>query len=76
MSSLNAQKHTAILSDDWKQFTQPVDGFDLIGTIQRGKHIAALAVRDGRYYGVDRGLCEPLNQNQVLKAMRKAGYAV
>ena len=76
MANLNAQKHTAILTDDWHSLTRLVDGFDIIGTIQRGKHIAALAVREGVYYSVERGLCEPLNQNQVLKAMRKAGYAV
>jgi hypothetical protein len=76
MANLNAQKHTVILTDEWHGLTRPVTGYEMIGTIQRGKHIAALAERDGRYFSVENGLCEPLNQNQVLKAMRKAGYAV
>lgn len=76
MANLNAQKHTVEFTDDWIRFTNPVPDYKIVGTIQRGKHIAAFAERDGRYFSVENGLCEPLNQNQVLKAMRKAGYAV
>ena len=76
MSNLNALRHTIVFSDtEWQKYTKPVDGFIMVGTIQRGpNHIGALAMRDGKHYCVTNGLCEPLNERRVGVAMEYATH--
>lgn len=75
--NINRQKHKIVLGDAWTDHTKPVDGFDMLGTIQRGKFTGALARKDDdRFFCVVNGMCEPLNQELVIKALRKMEFAV
>ena len=76
MANLNRTRHLVVLSDTaWEAFTNPVDGYIMIGTVQRGEHIGALAVKDGRHFCVVKGLCEPLNERKIEQGMSHAAYA-
>ena len=74
--NINRQKHKIVLGDAWTQHTAPCPPYAMLGTIQRGKLIGALAVKDDRFYCVIEGRCEPLNQELVVKALRKLEFAV
>lgn len=77
MSNLNRARHTIVFSDtDWEKYSQPVDGFIMLGTVQRGPdHIGALAIKDGRHYCIVNGLCEPLNERKIAISKEYATYA-
>ena len=73
MSKLNRKRHIVVLSDTaWEAYTAPVDGYLMFGTIERGEHIGALAVKDGRHFCVNDGRCEPLNERQIALGMQHA----
>lgn len=75
--NINRQKHKIVLGDAWAGYSKPVEGYTNIGTIQRGKLIGNLARHeDGRFFCVIDGNCEPLNQELVIKALRKLDFAV
>jgi hypothetical protein len=55
----------------WSFFTYPREDLQLLGTIQRGMQIGALArMPDGSYAQVNGDIVEPLNTSRVLFAMR------
>lgn len=76
MANLNALRHTIVYSDTaWEKYTTLVDGFILLGTIQRGSnHVGAFAVKDGKHYCITNGLCEPLNERRVSGAIPYATH--
>ncbi len=76
MGNLNRTRHVVVLSDtDCGKYTKPVDGYIMIGTVQRQEHIGALAIKDGRHYCVIDGLCEPLNERKIALGLDHATYA-
>lgn len=55
----------------WSFFTYPRDDMRLLGTVQRGMQIGALAsLPDGGYAQVNGDIVEPLNTSRVLYALR------
>lgn len=61
-----------VVGPRWAAFAQARDGMRMIGTIQRGMQIGALALlSDGTYAQVNGDVIEPLNASRVLHAMRK-----
>lgn len=75
--NINRNKHKVVLGAQWLGYSKPVAGYEDIGTIQRGKLIGNLARHeDGRFFCVINGNCEPLNQELVIKALRKLDFAV
>lgn len=61
MSDINRKRHVVVFSDSaWEKYSRSVDGYQMVGTVQRGPHESALAIREGRYYAVNEGRCEPL----------------
>ena len=73
MSNLNRKRHEVVLSDStWEKYTKPVDGYLMFGTVQRGDHIGALAVKDGRHFCIIDGHCEPLVERKIALGMHHA----
>ena len=61
MRIASTYKHVVVFTDSgWEKYSGPVDGYQMVGTVTRGPHESALAMRDGRYYAVNEGRCEPL----------------
>ena len=55
----------------WSAFAQVRDDMRMLGTVQRGMQIGALALlADGTYAQVNGDVIEPLNVSRVLYAMR------
>ncbi|RZL64886.1 MAG: hypothetical protein EOP81_06840 [Variovorax sp.] len=55
----------------WSLFTYARDDMRLLGTVQRGMQIGALAsLPDGGYAQVNGDIVEPLNASRVLYALR------
>jgi hypothetical protein len=76
MRTASSYKHVVVFSDaDWEKFTAPVDGFVMVGTVTRGPHESALALRDGVYYAVNEGRCEPLVGRKIELGVEHATYA-
>ncbi|MBS0339088.1 MAG: hypothetical protein JSS56_01080 [Proteobacteria bacterium] len=60
------------LGPRWAAFAQEREGARMLGTVQRGMQIGALALlADGTYAQVNGDVIEPLNTSRVLHAMRK-----
>ena len=60
------------LGPRWSAFAQERDGARMLGTVQRGMQIGALALlADGTYAQVNGDVIELLNTSRVLHAMRK-----
>ena len=73
MSDLNRKRHVVVLSDSaWEKYSAPVDGYQMVGTVTRGPHESALAMRDGRYYAVNEGRCEPLVGRKIELGVQHA----
>ena len=73
MNNLNRKRHVVVLSDSaWEKHSAPVDGYFMIGTVQRGDYAGALAVKDGRHFCVINGLCEPLNERKIEQGLTHA----
>lgn len=76
MRTASTYEHTVVFSDTaWEKFTHPVDGFIPVGTVTRGPHESALAMRDGRYYAVNEGRCEPLVGRKIKLGVEHATVA-
>ena len=76
MNHLNRTRHIVVLSDTaWEKYTAPVDGYIMIGTVQRQDHIGALAIKDGRHFCVIEGRCEPLVERKIALGLDHATYA-
>ncbi len=57
----------------WQRFTSEQPGLQMLGIVQRGAQIGALARReDGRYVQVNGDHLTPLGAHQVERALRKA----
>jgi hypothetical protein len=75
MNNLNRKRHVVIFSDAaWEKYTAPVDGFVMVGTVQRGDHVGALAIKDSRYFCVINGLCEPLVERKIALGVQHATH--
>ena len=75
--NINRNKHKIILGIGWENHTEKVIGYEMLGTIQRGKLTGALARSDDdRFFCVINAMCEPLNQNLTIAALRKQDFAV
>ena len=73
MNNLNRKRHEVVLSDTaWQTYTQPVDGYAMVGTVKRGDYIGALAIKDSRHFCVINGLCEPLVERKIALGMDHA----
>ena len=58
----------------WSLFTYAREDMELLGTVQRGMQIGALArLPDGSYAQVNGDIMEPLNASRVVFALRAAG---
>ena len=73
MSDLNRKRHVVVLSDSaWEKYSALVDGYQMVGTVQRGEYVAALALKDGKYYAVVQGRCDPLVQRKIELGVQHA----
>ena len=76
MRLASTYKHTVLFSDsEWEKYSGPVDGYQMVGTVTRGPHESALAMRDGVYYAVNDGRCEPLAGRKIELGVTYAAYA-
>ena len=76
MRTASSYKHVVVFSDtDWEKYTTPVDRYIMVGTVTRGPTESALAMRDGVYYAVNNGLCEPLVGRKIELGVEHATYA-
>ena len=76
MSDINRKRHVVVLSDSaWEKYSRPVDGYQMVGTVQRGEFASALAIREGRYYAVNEGRCEPLVGRKIDLGVEYATHA-
>lgn len=48
MGNKNRNRYSVTLGPNWKRFTHPVDGWTMLGTLQRGMEIGALAESPAR----------------------------
>lgn len=73
MTNPNRKRHVVIYSDsDWEKYSKPVDGYIMVGTIARGDLVGALAIKEGRYYCVINGHCEPLVERKIKQGIEHA----
>lgn len=73
MNHLARKRHLVVLSDTaWEAYSPQPPGYQMIGTVRRGEHIGALAMRDGRYFCVNEGRCEPLVERKIELGMQHA----
>lgn len=74
MTGLNRGRYTAQINGPWRLYTRvcPV-GWQMVGTIQRGLEIGALALSPvGIYCQVNAGGTRALDQRKVLAALQGA----
>jgi hypothetical protein len=61
------------ISPDWSRFTYQRPGIELLGTVQRGAQIGALArLPDGKFAQANGDWLHPLNTAQVNLALKQA----
>lgn len=79
--SINRSRHHIVLGQGWRAHTRLVDGLQMLGTIQRGMNICALAIDSTNHYvGVAKGHIEILNQRkthaavEAAQSIERAGY--
>lgn len=74
MTGLNRGRYTAQINGPWRLYTRVYPaGWQMIGTIQRGLEIGALALSPvGIYCQVNAGGIMALDQRKVLAALRGA----
>jgi len=66
MTNPNRKRHVVVFTDtDWEKYSAPVDGYIMVGTVQRGDLIGALAIKDSRYFCVINSMCEPLIERKI-----------
>jgi hypothetical protein len=76
MRLASTYKHVVVFADsDWEKYSTLVDGYQMVGTVTRGPHVSALAMRDGRYYAVNDGRCEPLVGRKIELGVHHASAA-
>lgn len=74
---MNSPSFFISIGPRWSAFAQPRDGMKMLGTVQRGMQIGALALLDdGSYAQVNGDVIEKLNSSRVLHAMREKHGAV
>jgi hypothetical protein len=62
-----------LLGEHWQRFTTAQPGLELLGTVQRGAQIGALARHaDGSYLQLNGDHQRPLGGFQIERALRKA----
>jgi len=71
MTHFNRGRLTVILGGNWRLYTRrPPDGWEMIGTVQRGMEIGALAKSAlGIYAQINAGAIQSLPQNKILAAV-------
>ena len=71
MTHVNRGRLTVIFGGNWRLYTRrPPDGWEMIGTVQRGMEIGALAKSPiGVYAQINAGAIQPLPQSKILAAI-------
>lgn len=70
---MSKDKLQVALGPRWSFFATEREGMELLGTVQRGMQIGALAqLADGSYAQVNGDIVEPLNKSRVDHALRAA----
>lgn len=73
MSDLNRKRHVVVLSDSaWEKYSAPVAGYQMVGVVTRGDLSSALAMRNGVYFAVNDGRCDPLVQRKIELGVQHA----
>lgn len=68
---MNRKSFTIALGPRWAAFAQAREGVQMLGTVQRGMQIGALArLQDGSYAQINGDVVEVLNTSRVLFALR------
>jgi len=68
---MSSPPFSIVIGPRWAAFAQARDGMRMLGTVQRGMQIGALALLpDGTYAQVNGDVVERLNTSRVLYAMR------
>jgi hypothetical protein len=70
MTGLNRGRYTAQSGGPWRLYTHPLPGWEMLGTIQRGMEIGALARSpSGVLAQINAGAVRPLDQRKALAAL-------
>lgn len=73
MSSRNRARLSVVLDGPWHIYTRGVTGWKIIGTVQRGLEIGALAVSPlGLYVQLNAGAVRSLDQRKAAAAIDAA----
>jgi len=74
MTHLNRGRLAVIFGGNWRIYTRrPPDGWEMVGTVQRGMEIGALAKSPiGVYAQINAGAIQPLPQNKILAIVAAA----
>ena len=74
MSSPNRARYTVTLGGPWWLYTKTCPpGWQMLGTIQRGMEIGALAKSpSGVYTQINAGTMHPLDQGKVRRVLKKS----
>lgn len=71
MTGLNRGRYTAQINGPWRLYTRICpSGWKMIGTIQRGVYIGALAISpEGIYAQINAGVVRALDQRKIVAAV-------
>lgn len=73
MTGLNRGRYTAQPGGPWRLYTHPLPGWEMLGTIQRGMEIGALARSPaGELAQINAGAVRSLDQRKTLAAVEAA----
>jgi len=76
MTHTNRGRLTVTIDGPWRLYTHPLAGWDMLGTVQRGLEIGALAKSPaGLYAQINAGAVRSLDQRKVLAALEIHGAA-
>lgn len=73
MNHPNRGRLVVNLSGPWREHALPMDGWTMLGTVQRGQEVGALAqAADGSYAMVNNRRIQPLNERKVKACLEQA----
>ena len=73
MTHFNRGRLAVVIGGNWRLYTRRPDGWEMIGTVQRGMEIGALAKSAiGIYAQINAGAIQSLPQNKVIAAIADA----
>lgn len=75
MPSVNRSRLTVILDGSWHLYTQPLPGWTMLGTVQRGAELGALGLSPaGVYAQINAGAIRSLDQRKTRAAIQAARH--